>query len=339
MNLPADDQLEELLERGDVEGAFFLFGDAERLRRQATGRLVDAAVAPNTRDFNLDRFRGGEVEPEELASVLSTPPMMADRRAVVLEEVQELTPTGRRAVEEALESLPGGLTFVLSGQVPDRSRASFWKTLKKRARTLEWSAPGEQEIPGWLMDRARERYGYELTPEAAQALAAAVGEDLSVLDAELDKLTAAAEGGTVDLEQTSALVPRVRAVDRWAWLDRVARRDYEGALESLDGLLAEASESAVGLLVGMIDQHLYLGVALEGGRARVAQALGEAGKPYLKWKAKVYARQARRWSRPELTRALRLMRRADRHAKSGTGDRRVLEELLLSLRLLREEAA
>ncbi len=339
MNLPADDELDRLLERGEVEGAFFLYGDAGRLRSQAVDRLVDAAVDPATRDFNLDRFRGGEVEPEELASVLSTPPMMADRRAVVLTEAEDLTPTGRRAVEDALEDLPPGLTFVVAGRVPDGSKASFWKTLKGEARALAWSAPDEQEIPGWLLDRARERYGYELTPEAAQALAAAVGQDLSVLDAELDKLASAAEDGTVDLETVRSLVARVRSVDRWAWLDRVARRDYEGALEELDRLLAEPSESAVGLLIGMVDQHLYLGLALEGGRGRVADGLAEAGKPYLKWKAKIYARQARGWSRPELERAMRLMRRADRQAKSGIGDRRVLEELLLSLRLLREEAA
>lgn len=339
MNLPADDELDRLLERGEVEGAFFLYGDAERLRSQAADRLVDAAVDPSTRDFNLDRFRGGDVEPEELASVLSTPPMMADRRVVVLSDAQDLTPTGRRAVEEALDGLPPGLTFVVTGQVPDRSKAAFWKTLKGETRALEWSAPGEQEIPGWLLDRARERYGYELSPEAAQALASAVGEDMSVLDAELDKLASAAEEGTVDLEAVRALVARVRSVDRWAWLDRVAGRDYEGALRELDRLLAEPSESAVGLLIGMVDQHLYMGLAVEGGRGRVADGLAKAGKPYLKWKAKIYARQARGWSRPELVRAVSLMRRADRQAKSGIGDRRVLEELLLSLRLLREEAA
>ena len=339
MKLPADAELERLLEEGDLEGAFFLFGDAERLRDRAARRMIDAAVDPDTRDFNLDSYRGGDVEPEALAAALAMPPMMADRRVVALFDAHDLTPTGRKAVSSALESLPGGLTFLVTATVPDRSKAAFWKTLKKRARTLEWSAPDEQELPGWLMDRARDDHGCELDARAAQALAAAVGADLSLLDAELEKLAAATEGGEVGLETVRSLVARVRAVDRWDWLDRVASRDYGSALADLGRLLAEPSESAVGLLIGMVDQHLYLGLALEGGQKRVADALASAGKPYLKWKARIYARQARAWSGPELERALRLMRRADRHAKSGLGDRRVLEELLLSLRLLREEAA
>lgn len=339
MKLPADAELERLVGEGDLGGAFFLYGSAERLRDRAARRLIDAAVDPATRDFNLDVHRGGDVEPETLASAVSTPPMMADRRVVVLFDAHDLTPTGRKTVTAALESLPDGLTFLVTATIPDRSKAAFWKTLKKRARTLEWSAPDERELPGWLMERAEDAHGFRLAPRAAQALASAVGSDLSLLDAELEKLGSAAGGEEVGPEDVASLVVRVRAVDRWDWLDRVASREYRSALADLDRLLAEPSESAVGLLIGMVDQHLYLGLALEGGRGRVADALASAGKPYLKWKAKIYAGQARAWSRPELERALRLMRRADRHAKSGLGDRRVLEELLLSLRLLREQAA
>lgn len=339
MKLPADEKLDSILESGELDGVFFLFGDAARLRRDAAARLVDAAVDPSTRDFNLDRFRGDDLEPRELASALSTPPMMSERRVVAVSDAQKLTPKGREAVLAALEDPPPGLTLVVEAEIPDRSKASFYRDLKERARTLEWSAPRDREIPGWLMDRAREAHGFELTGRAAQAMAAAVGDDLGVLAAELEKLASSAGGGEVGLDTVRGLVPRVREVDRWAWLDSVAERAYGDALEDLDRLLAQPSESAVGLLIGMVDQHLYVGVALEGGRRRVAEALGRAGKPYLKWKAKIYARQARAWDRSELERALRLMRRADRQAKSGLDDRSVLEELLLSLRLLREGAA
>lgn len=339
MTLAADAELDSILEQDELEGAFFLYGDASRPRDDAAARLLDASVDAATRDFNLDRYRGSEVEPEELASALAMPPMMADRRVVAVFEAEKLSRKGREVVEGAVADPPAGLTLVVVASIPDRSKASFYETLKKEARSLEWSSPGEQEIPGWAMERAREGYGFELEAPAAQAMAAAVGEDLSVLEAELEKLASAARDGVVDLETVRGLVPNVREVDRWEWLDRVAAREYGPALEELPRLLAESSESAVGLLIGMVDQHVYIGLALEGGRGAVADALVDAGKPYLKWKARIYARQARAWSRGELHRALRLMRRADRQAKSGIGDREVLEELLLALRLLRREAA
>ncbi|MCH7914955.1 MAG: hypothetical protein IH856_18290 [Deltaproteobacteria bacterium] len=71
----------------------------------------------------------------------------------------------------------------------------------------------------------------------------------------------------------------------------------------------------------MIDQHLCLGVASEGGAGLLSRALSEAGKSYLKWKARNFERQARGWTGEELESALGLMRRADWRAKSGVTDR------------------
>ncbi len=339
MTLTAERDLERLLERGPLDGAFYFHGEAERLRDQGARRLIDAALDPSTRDFNLDIFHGDTTGPDELASAIAMPPMMAERRVVAMFGAQNLGKKARDVLVAAVEAPPPGLTLVVTATVPSGSRAAYYRKLEKGARTLTWSVPREAELPGWLMERAREVHRYTLDEEGAQLLATAVGAEADQLDAELVKLASAAVDGRVDAEAVRRLVPNVRAVGRWNWLDRVAERDYAGALAELPRLLSEPSESAVGLLIGMVDQHLYLGVALEGGQGAVARALKEAGKPYLSWKARIYARQARGWSVPELERAVGLMRRADAHAKSGISDRRVLEELLLALRLLRREAS
>lgn len=338
MTLTAERDLERLLERGPLDGAFYFQGEAERLRDEGARRLIDAALDPSTRDFNLDIFHGDVAGPDELASALAMPPMMADRRVVAVFGAQNLGKKARDVLVAAVEAPPPGLTLVITATVPSGSRAAYYKKLEKGARSLAWTVPREAELPGWLMERARDVHGYRLDEEGAQLLATAVGAQADQLDAELVKLASAAVEGAVDAEAVRRLVPNVRAVGRWNWLDRVADRDYGGALADLPALLSEPSESAVGLLIGMVDQHLYLGVALEGGQGAVARALKEAGKPYLAWKARIYARQARDWTVPELERAVGLMRRADAHAKSGIADQRVLEELLLSLRLLRREA-
>lgn len=336
MSLSAETELRRIIEKERFEGAFFFFGEASRLREEGVEVLVEAALEPATRDFNLSTFRGGSADPEELAAALAMPPMMAPRRVVVLRDAQELTAPGRSVVEEAVGELPPELTFIVSARIPKGSKASLYKTLKARCRTLDWSAPRAEELPGWAMERAADRYGLRLPPAVAQALAQAVAEDLSVLDAELSKLASSGEDA-VTLERARALVPNLKRVDRWEWLDGVASRRYGKALADLPAVLA--ADGAVGLLASMVDQHVYIGLALEGGAGLVRKVLGEVGKPYLKWKARTYAGQARAWSASELERALRLMRRADRQAKTGAGDAAVLQELLLSLRLLAEHAA
>jgi DNA polymerase-3 subunit delta len=339
VSLDADSKLDRLLASGRLDGAFFLFGDARRLRDEGLRRLTAASADEATREFNLDLFRGGDADPEALSSALAMPPMMAARRVVVLTEAQELTPKSRKLVEESLENLPDQLAFIVVASIPSRSKAVFYKRLKERCTWFEWKAPRDAELPGWLLERARDRHGFELTHEAAQALAAAIGNDTSLLDAELEKLASAVAGGRAGIDVVRGLVPNLRAVNRWGWLDQVAARRYQTALRDLPRLLSEPSESAVGLLIPMIEQHIYIGLALEGGHRLVTEAMTRAGRGQLKWKARTYTDQAREWRAPQLDRALRLMRRADWQAKTGGRDVEVLEGLLLSLSLLRRQAA
>lgn len=328
MTASADTLLQHTLSGGPPTGAWFLHGDADRLRDEAARSIVDAALDPATRDFNYDEFRSEDVSAEELAATLAMPPMMAERRVVYLRDVQRLAPTVRKVVTSALDALPADVVLVLTGTIPKGSRAAFYRELRKRCRTLEWSAPRDSEVPGWVLERGKRRWGLALRPEGAQAIAAAVGADLSRLDAELEKLSATGEREP-STERIRELIPRTRRIDRWTWLDLVAERRYRAALRELDDILT--SESGVGLVAGLVDQHLLVGLAVEGGVGRVKQTLSETGRGYLSWKANTYARQARGWRPGEVDGALKALHRADRLLKSGGTDRAVMTELLLGL--------
>ncbi len=340
MSLAADRRLAAMVERGQVDGVFFFHGDAARLRDDAARALVEAAVDPATRDFNLDTYRASEVSPEALAASLSMPPVMAPRRVVALFGAERLTPTGCGVVEKVLERPPPDLTLVVTATIPKGSRKAFYRKMKDGAVALEWSAPRDSEIPGWVIERARDVHGMELDGRAAEALASAVGADLGLLEAELDKLSSVANGRKITIEDIAVLVPNVRTVNRWAWLDSVAERDYGSALAQLPNLLAGPDSSAVGLISAMTDHHVLLGIAAEGGRDLLERTLAEVGKPYLKFKVRTFVSQARRWTGEDIEGALRWVRKADARSKTTGGgrDRAVLEELLLGLQSLKLES-
>lgn len=338
MSLAADRSLHDLVQRGDVEGVFFFHGDAQRLRDDAARTLVEAAIDPATRDFNLDTYRASEVSPDALAASLAMPPVMAPRRVVALFGAERLTPTGCGVVEKVLERTPPELTLVVTATIPKGSRKAFYQKMKKGAVALEWAAPRDAEIPGWLIERAREKHGIVLEARAAEALAAAVGGDLGLLEAELEKLASTGDGSPVTIDRIARLVPNVRPVNRWAWLDSVAERDYRTALADLPTLLSAPDSSAVGLISAMTEHHVLLGIAAEGGASVLQRTLGEVGKPYLKFKVRTFTGQARRWKGEEVDRAIRLLRRADARSKTTGGrDAAVLEELLLGLQALQAE--
>jgi DNA polymerase III subunit delta len=64
---------------------YYLFGQDDYLKEHAVHQLIEAAVDPTTRDFNLEVRRATELDAEVLGSLLATPPMMADYRVLIAE--------------------------------------------------------------------------------------------------------------------------------------------------------------------------------------------------------------------------------------------------------------
>ena len=341
MSLAADRQLARILGGGSPSGAFFLHGDESRLRDEAARRIADAALDPSTRDFNLDVFRGGDVTAEAIASALAMPPVMAPRRVVLLYDAERLPPKACAVVEKGLESLPADVTLIVTATIPQKSKKAFYKRMSEGSTSLEWKSPRAEELPGWLLERATEHFGVSLEPAAAQALAGAIGADLGILESELEKLAGAASDGPITVELVRALVPNVREINRWEWIDDVASRRYARARRQLSTLLGAPRETAVGLLIALIEHHLLLGIAVEGGAGLVGRTLDQIRKPYLKFKTRSLAVQAREWTLPEVDSALRRLLAADMRKKTGASDFECLEELLLGLEAeqrLRESA-
>src|SRR4051812_22767707 len=93
--------------------AYHLRGEDEYLKEEALRHLIDAAVDPGTRDFNLDLRRGAELDGESLASLLAMPPMMADRRVVVVRDVLDLKKDTRAALEKFLRAPSRDVLLIL----------------------------------------------------------------------------------------------------------------------------------------------------------------------------------------------------------------------------------
>jgi DNA polymerase-3 subunit delta len=330
------DALLRALERRGKGGVFFLSGE-DAFRRDGAARvLVDAHLDPATGDFNYDLLRGSDLDVERLASILATPPMMAEWRVVLVREVEQLSSSSRfRDLLLATASTPPpGLALILvSGPT---TSARFWKDLKKAATAVEFGAVSDDEVPAWLMERARATLGVDLAEDAARALGAAVGTDLGVLARELDKLRDYVEEGRpitrADVEAAGTYLP---TQDRWQWFEMVGERRFAEALDALPVLLGQG-ESGVGLVIGLTTQLLRLGVA----RTLGPDALAEALEPRMRWLARKIMPQARRWTPQELDDAVAGLLRADRLLKSsGVSDEAILEEWLLGLLVRAREAA
>jgi len=318
-------------------GAFYLHGEDHFRKEEALRALVDAHVDPATRDFNLDPLRGTEVDAETLATVLATPPMMAEWRVVVLREVEGLAST-KRARDELLKvvaSPPPGLALVMSCTVPQGSKAKFYAQLARLAQSVEFKAITDADVPGWLMSRAGEVHGVDFEVDAARALGAAIGPNLGVLARELEKLSDfVGDRKRITSEDVDAAGTKLPSQDRWQWFDLVGERRFEEARLAL-GTLLDQGETGVGLVIGLTSQLLRLGVAVEQG----ARGLEAVLPVHQKWLARRMEGQARKWTLPEIDHALKGLLDVDRLLKASPHtDEHFVETWLLGLRVYAEAA-
>lgn len=305
-------------------GVYYLHGEDEYRKLEAARALVDRYVDPGTRDFNFDRLNGSDTTVERLASVIATPPMMADWRVVHVKETEAFaaSPKARAVLLEAAKKPPPGLALILQATVPARSRARFYKDMAKLAQSVEFKAVPPHEAPAWLATWAQEELGVVLELDAARALAGAAGTDLGVLVHEVRKLASmVGEGSPVDRAAVAAGGLRIPRQDRWEWFDLVAERRAPEAVRGLE-ILLEQGETPVGLVIGLSSMMLRIGVAVEGG----APALSKALPPYQRFLARRIAGQAQRWKSAEVARAVRGLRRLDQLLKASSISGGVLME-------------
>jgi DNA polymerase III subunit delta len=309
-------------------GAFFVSGDEGFLREEAIRRIVDAHLDAATRDFNLDAVRGDDVGAEGIASILATPPMMAEFRVVVIRDAQQLGQKARDAVEAVALAPPPGLVLVISAVIPTSSKAKFYSVLQKAAVSVDFRSVDPLDAPGWLIERARADHGMEVEPEGARALVSAVGTDLRTLATELEKIgTYLGERKTATRADVEALTGVIARADRWQWFDLVADQKFAEAFHQVPTLIA-AGENGVGLVIGLGSQLLRIGLVCAGG----AGALERELKPYQRWLTRRIVPQARRWNTATVDAALGELLRSDRLLKSASlTDRQAMEELVLRI--------
>jgi len=337
------------MQTGAFDPVYYFHGAEEYLKEEAVRELVQAAVDPATRDFNLEIRRAAELDGETLGSLLGTPPMMAARRVLVVREVGALRKDARVLLERYLETPAPDVVLVLTAP----AAAKEDKALVARTTAVEFEPLTGARVPKWIAYYAAHALGCDITPEATQLLQNGVGTELSQLKIELDKLASYAsgtegEGGrpVIDENAVAAIVGVRKGETLGDFLDAVARRDGPAAVELIPHVLQQQKTTAVLVVMALTTQTL----ALAWGRARHDRdvpasrleseffaLLKEGGSSYTgrSWgdAVRAWARHVGSWTSDELEVALEALLTADAALKETriSSDEQLLDTLVLTL--------
>jgi DNA polymerase-3 subunit delta len=321
-----------LAKKQPLDRVYYFHGDDEHRKDQIIHTLIETVLDPSVRDFNLELLRGPEVEPVGLSGVLDALPMLANRRVVVLREVDALKKPARAALERYLGQ-PSEDTLLLlvapAGAKPDA-------VLVKHTTSVAVAPLTEDEVIKWIEGQAK-RAGVAITAQAAALVASAVGADLASAAGELEKLSCYTQGAEITPEAVDAVVGVRHGETLGDLLDAVAERDVVRAVSLIGPVLALPKVDAVPVVMALTAQTMALAWAkAKGGRVDFFGFLktGKAftGRPWGECAA-TWTRVLPQWSAAELARAMRLLHATDRALKDTrvSSDEALITSLVLSL--------
>ena len=345
------DVLLRALQKGRLEPVYYLHGPEDILKDEAVRLILDRALDPSLRDFNFDQRSAGQLDPEAVAVLCATLPMMADRRVVLLRDVEgwKRRPKTRAAFLEYL-ARPAAETLVILVQSSTENEVD--KDLARGAYSVSCDPLPEERALKWLARRAAE-LDVSLEDDAARHLLQAVGNDLGAVAAELQKLAALPSGAPLTVAQVAGLVGVRHGETIYDWRDAVLDGDGARAVGLLTPLLDQPGVTAVKLItllgttlvgVGIARSHYdrkTRGAALDDVIFKTLLRLRIWGLPEFKKESVRWARWASSWNARRIRAALRDARDADQALKSTTvtDERGILAGLVLELTVPKAEAA
>jgi DNA polymerase-3 subunit delta len=342
--------------QGPLKPGYVLAGDEAYLLDRCRGAVLKAFVPQELRDFCLSDLDLTGTSIFEVLDRAQTPSLMAPFQVIFVRNVRQLYTRGAKKEEFAALSRyfsspnPQALLVFIADylripsdarrmELDDKNRFErLTETLGEHCGMVELARVNEEDAMRWIVATAQEA-GARMEPDAVRELVDALGADMMLISSELEKLLLYTLGrGRITLGDVETMVLGAKQRSLYELTDAISARDRVRALALLHGLLNSSDggeDSAIGHLYMLARTFRQMLVILEKN-VRDSRAIWQAlwqGFRMPPFAADDLIRQARRYkSRRELTRALRLIARADLELRSSPPDKRlVLERLVYEL--------
>lgn len=342
-----EQELKLQLRQRDFSTLYILYGEEAYLKSFYAERICTRAVDSALRDFNFHRFEGKSVDWQSVTDAVEAFPMMSERTCVLLKDipVDTLSESDRSKMMTILSDVPPTCTVVLwfdTVQVQPKKNAkwrTFLKDMQPHAQIVPLDKRGRSDLVKLLRSGAEKR-GCTISADNAAYLITLVGDDLTNLLTELEKLCAFKQSGEITRADIDAVA--VKTVD--AVVFDLSKAMFAGdagkAFSILSDLFVQKTDPVLihgALTACYVDIYRVKVVTLAGGRAEDAASMfNYKGKEFRLRNAQ---RDGRNLSLAQVRQCLDILLECDKNLKgSGMDARLLLEKCITQLMLVQHSA-
>jgi DNA polymerase III subunit delta len=343
------------LESRKLRPAYVFVGDEAFFRKRFRDAILEHMVPVDLRDFSLFEFDLAENDLAEVLDRARTPSLMAPFQVFFVRGIKNLF--GRGSNEEKLAAIedycknpnPDALVVFVADHISipadvrrmemqDKERYQrIRETMGQYCGIVELARVEEGEAVRWIAEYGSSRE-VKIDPDGARELVDALGGDMMMISNELEKLTLyVGEKKRITLGDVETMVLAAKQRSLYELTDAISSKERVRALEVLDAILSsgDGEEAAIGHIYMLAKTFRQMLVILERNvrDQRMLWAALWQGFRVPPFAADDIIKQARRYkSRRELTRAIRLVAKADLALRSNPVSKRmVLERLVMDL--------
>ena len=345
------------LESRKLRAAYVFVGDEGFFRKRFRDAILEHLVPADLREFSFFEFDLAENDLAEVLDRARTPSLMAPFQVFFVRGVKNLF--GRGSNEQKLAALedycknpnPDALLVFVADHISipadvrrmemqDKERYQrIRETMGQYCGIVELARVAESEAVRWISDYCAGRgAGVKIEADGARELVDALGSDMMMISNELEKMILyVGERKRITLADVETMVLAAKQRSLYELTDAISSKQPVRALEVLNAILmsGEGEEAAIGHIYMLAKTFRQMLVILERNvrDQRMLWAALWQGFRVPPFAADDIIKQARRYkSRRELTRAIRLVAKADLALRSNPVSKRmVLERLVMDL--------
>lgn len=189
------EQIIQDLENRKYAPVYFLMGEEPYYIDEIASHIEEHVLNETEKEFNQTIIYGKDSNIPSIVSYAKRFPMMANHQVVIVREAQDL-----RDIEELAayveNTMPSTILVILYKYKKLDKRRSLAKTVARNGVLFESARLYDNKIPPWIHDYLMKR-GMKTSPEANMLLSEHLGNDLSHIANELQKLLLNLQAGTL----------------------------------------------------------------------------------------------------------------------------------------------
>lgn len=340
MSVITQQDLQKQIRSGEFDNLYFIHGSEGYLKRHYLDTLIKKIVDESFKDFNLHIFDGKNINLKDVALAVEALPMMSERTCVVIKDIKpaEIGESGVEDLVSIVSDIPQTCTLIVCALTVE-AEGKGWKELisvfNKYGTTVRFDKMSRQELSKYVIKGAKSR-GFEIDASLADYFISIVGDTMTNVLNELEKVCANSSDGKIKKENIDAVTVRTAEIKIFELSKNLVTGNSDKAFAILDSLIKQREEPIVILatiITAYIDMYRAKVTVASGRRAEEAATVFNYGKN--EFRLKNGAKNASAMSINSLRKSLDVLSEADERLKTTAIDGRViLEETMMKLFLL-----